>query len=238
MKKIALITGGSKGIGASTCRALARDGFYILIHYNKSIKEAESLAKQISGEAFHADLESDEDIHSLKKLVSEKYGKIDVLINNAGTADCESLQQLTKESFFKTLQINLWSHTLLTSLLFPIINKNGAIIFTSSVCANVPTPDVLAYAASKAGIEAIVRSIAKELAPDIRVNAVAPTATYTNMMIKNYSQKDIEWFENASPMGRFCDPEDISEAIAFLVSEKAKNITEQVLTIDTGMSVR
>ncbi|MCB1559440.1 MAG: SDR family oxidoreductase [Alphaproteobacteria bacterium] len=237
MKKIALVTGGSKGIGASTCRTLAREGYFVLIHYNQSKKEAFQLAEEIGGEPIFANLEQDEDINVMANHLKEKFGKLDILINNAGIAECESLKDLTRNSFFKTLQVNLWSHTLLTKLLTPIMDE-GSIIFTSSVCAKLPTPDALSYAASKAGIEAIVRSLAAELAPNIRINAVAPSCTDTDMMKKNYSAEDREWVRENFPMKRPCDPEDIAEMISFLVSNKAKNITGQVFTVDSGATVR
>lgn len=237
MKKIALVTGGSRGIGAATCRVLSEAGYHVIIHYSQSSEKAQKLAEEISGEIIQANFEIDEDIQNMADSIINKYGQIDVLINNAGIADCESLSALTRDSFFKTLQVNLWSHTLLTKLLSPII-KQGSIIFTSSVCAQLPTADALAYAASKAGIEAIVRSITAELAPNVRVNAVAPTCTDTDMMKKNYTAQDVACVKETFPMRRVCVPEDIAEMIGFLISDKSKNITGQIVTIDAGASAR
>lgn len=238
MKPIALVTGGSRGIGAATCQALCRDGFYVIVHYGKSADLAQNIAKECSGDTIQADLNIDQDIYEMIDKIKDKYGKIDILVNNAGIADCEDLNELTKESFFQTLQINLWAHTLITKLCAPIINKNGSIIFTSSVCAELPTADALAYAASKAGINAIMRSIAKQFAPKIRVNAVSPTCTDTDMMKKNYTDEDVQWVKDTFPMKGPCDASDIAEIITFLVSNKAKNITGQVFTVDAGASVR
>lgn len=236
MKKIALVTGGSRGIGAATCRVLSTAGYHVIVHYSHSSDQAQKLAQEISGESMQANFESDEDIHKLTDNIKKKHGRLDVLVNNAGIAECESLSELTRDSFFKTLQVNLWAHALLTKLLSPII-KSGSIVFTSSVCAQVPTADALAYAASKAGIEILVRSITAELAPNIRVNAVAPKCVDTDMMRKNYNDEDIVWVKENFPMRRPCDPEDIAEMIGFLISDKSKNITGQVVTIDAGAAV-
>jgi 3-oxoacyl-[acyl-carrier protein] reductase len=237
MKKIALVTGGSRGIGAATCRVLSNAGYHVIVHYSHSAEKAQKLAEEISGEIIQANFELDEDIRNMADSIIKKHGQIDALVNNAGIADCESLNELTRDSFLKTLQVNLWSHALLTKLLSPII-KNGSIVFTSSVCAQLPTADALAYAASKAGIEAIVRSITAGFAPNVRVNAVAPTCTDTDMMKKNYTDEDVAWVKDTFPMRRPCDPEDIAEMIGFLISDKSKNITGQILTVDAGASAR
>lgn len=237
MKKIALVTGGSRGIGAAVCRAFNEEGYHVIVHYSQSSDKAEKLAQEISGEAMRANFERDDDIANLVSLIEKKHGRIDALVNNAGIADCESLSEITRDVFFKTMQVNLWAHVFLTKLISPLL-KQGSIVFTSSVCAQLPTSDALAYAASKAGIEAIVRSISAEFAPRVRVNAVAPAATDTDMMKKNYSAEDVEWVRETFPMKRPCDPEDIADMISFLVSDKAKNITGQIFTVDAGASTR
>jgi 3-oxoacyl-[acyl-carrier protein] reductase len=236
-KPIALVTGGSRGIGAATCKTLARDGYHVIVHYNNSADKAQALASEINGSVIQANLKHDVEIGAMIQKISQEYDEINLLVNNAGTADCESLTELTRESFFDTLQINLWAPALITQKILPIL-KRGSIIFTSSVCAQRKTPDALAYAGSKAGIEIIMQSIAAELAPNIRVNAVSPGTTETDMMYKNYTAEDIQWVKDVYPMRRPCEPEDIAEMIAFLASDKAKNITGEVFTVDSGSGVR
>lgn len=237
-KPIALVTGGSRGIGAAICRALARDGYHVLVHYGASPDKARDVAAEVGGEIIHADLTKDEDIRAMVADIQARYGTIDVLVNNAGIAECEDLSSLTQDGFFRTMQINLWAPMLLTQLCVPLMTRGGSITFLSSTCAQHATPDALAYAASKAGIDIIVRSVTAELGPSVRVNAVAPAATDTDMMCANYTDEDRQWAADHNPMKRMCDPIDIAEMVAFLVSEKAKNITGQVFTVDAGRMSR
>lgn len=236
-KPVALVTGGSRGIGAAICRALARDGHQVIIHCNNSIDKAHVLAKEISGTVIQANLEDDEQIEHMFAEISKTFGTIDLLVNNAGIAECEVMKDITKNSFLRTMQVNLWAAILCTQNAMKIM-RNGSIIFTSSVCAQRPTPDAPAYAASKAGIESIMRSIAAQVAPSIRVNCVAPAATDTDMMRTNYTEKDRQYIQDNYPMKGPSLPEDIAEMVAFLASEKAKNITGQIFTVDSGSGVR
>lgn len=235
--KIALVTGGSRGIGAAICRSLARDGYKVIVHYGQSKSQAEALAKEIGGVALQADMAKDSDITAMFAEIKRQFGQVDVLVNNAGIADCDSLQEASAASFDRTMQINLWAPILCTQQAVPLM-KGGNIVFISSVCATNPTPDAITYAASKAGIEAVMRSIAGELGPDVRVNAVAPSATDTDMMRKNYTAEDIASIQKKRPLRRVGSPEDIAEMVAFLVSEKARNITGQTFTVDGGKAVQ
>ncbi len=237
-KPIALVTGGSRGIGAAICHALARDGYHVLVHYGASADKARDVAAAIGGEVIQADLTKDDDIHAMVSQVQALYGKLDVLVNNAGIAECEDLEHLTRDGFFRTMQINLWAPMLLTQLCVPLMTRGGSITFLSSTCAQHATPDALAYAASKAGGEIVMRSLTPGLAPSIRVNAVAPAATDTDMMRTNYTDEDRQWLVDNNPMRCFCDRADIAEMVAFLVSDKARNITGQVFTVDAGRMSR
>ncbi len=233
-KPIALVTGGSRGIGAAICHALARDGYHVLVHYGASVDKAHGIALETGGDVVHADLTKDEDIRAMVADIQARYGTIDVLINNAGIAECEKLGDLTRDSFCRTMQINLWAPMFLTQLCVPLMTRGGSITFISSVCGQRPTQDAPSYGVSKAGIDNFMRSITSGLAPKIRVNAVAPGATDTDMMRQNCTEEDIQWLADNYPMKRPCDPADIAEMVVFLVSEKAKNITGQIFTVDAG----
>ncbi len=235
-KLIALVTGGSRGIGAATCRALARDGYKVLIHYNASYREAELLAKEIDGEIFKADLQNDAEIIEMFHSIGTKYKKLDVLVNNAGIVECESFAQITKESFSRMIQVNLWAGILCAQQAERMIPK-GSIIFISSVCARKPTSDAVVYAISKAGLESAVLSLANDLAPRIRVNAVAPAATGGGMKNASHTADDTRWIEDNYPMKRQLDPQDIGEMVCFLASDKAKNVTGQTFAVDSGASL-
>lgn len=235
-KKIALVTGGSRGIGAAIVTALARDNYKVIVHYNKSKNKAEALAKKVNGIAIKSDFSKDIEINALFKKIKKDFGKLDVLVNNAGIAELDSLDALSSKSFFKTMQVNTWASLLCTQLGKKLMKK-GNIVFISSICAQNPTPDALAYAISKAGINSFASSITKELAPEIRVNIIAPGATDTDIYKKNYSKKDKIWVIDTYPMARPCEPIDIAEMVSFLISDKAKNITGQIFTVDGGFSV-
>lgn len=235
-KPVALVTGGSRGIGAATCRLLARDGYHVIVHYNNSAGPAEKIAQEIDGEALKADLNHDNQIEAMFAEIKEKHGTIKVLVNNAGIAECEPALAVSKDVFTRTMQVNVWAPIFCTQLAKEIMPQ-GVIVYLSSVCAQRPTPGAVAYAASKAGIEAVIMSTARPLGPNIRVNGVAPGPTETDMMAKNFTDEDRDWIKGEFPMERPCEPEDIAEMIAFLVSDKAKNITGRTITVDAGSLV-
>ena len=237
-KKIALITGAGKekSIGAAIARILAKAGYKVIVHYNESSAAAKKLATQIKGFAIKADMGNDAEIRDMFKIIKEKFGRLDALINNAGTVEFDQLTSVTKESFLKNLQINTFAPLLCTQLAVPMMEK-GNIVFISSNLADQIQENTLSYSISKAAVHIIVRNISKQLAPDIRVNAVAPWSTKTGKYQTKYSDEDRQWVTDNTPMKRPNEPEDIAEMVAWVISDKARNITAQVFTVDGGYSV-
>lgn len=235
-KKIALVTGGSRGIGKAICYRLARDGYHVIVHYNQSRDEAEKIAKDIDGSAMECNFSSTESLPELAKFIREEFGRLDCLVHNAGIAELDSLRALTERCFDKHITINLKLPVFLTQNLLPLMDK-GSLIFISSGCARQPTPDALSYAMSKAGIEIFAKSIYEELAPKIRVNVVAAGATQTDMYDKNYDARDKQWVEENNPMGRARTPEEIANVVAFLASEEASGMTGQTIHVNGGSHV-
>lgn len=236
-KKIALVTGGSRGIGKAICYELANNGYHVIVHYSKSEQSAKQISSDINGDITSADLANEEDINNLASFIKDKYGTIDLLINNAGIAKLDSLNELTSSDFNKTMNINLLAHVLLTQKIYPII-KSGSIIFISSGCAFDPTPDALSYAMSKAGIEIFVKSIACELAPNIRVNTVAPGCVDTDMYQENYTSDDQKWVKETNPMGCPRTIDEIAKTVSFLASDAAKGIVGQTIRVNGGSNLK
>jgi 3-oxoacyl-[acyl-carrier protein] reductase len=236
MKKVALVTGGSRGIGKAICYALASDGYHVIVHYNNSKHEAEQIAKNIEGTAIQCDLSSTKNIDAFYSEITKSFKEIHCLIHNAGIADEDYLSNLTEQCFDDHININLKSPVFLTQKM-KSITKDGSIIFISSGCATYPTPDALSYAISKAGIEIFAKSIYEEMAPEIRVNVVAAGATDTDMYQKNYNAADQEWVDNNNPMRGPRSPEEIANMVAFLASDKAGGVTGQVIRVNGGSHV-
>ncbi len=238
-RKTALVTGGSRGIGAAICRALARDGFAVAVNYTSSKEKAEKIASEINGFAVQADVGDEQQVATMFESLKEKFGTLDVLVNNAGVVFLDGVDDVQQQPFMETQRVNLWG-TMNCIRQARGLMKQGAIVNISSICAVRRTPDALAYAASKAGVNALTVSLAGELAPKIRINAVSPSATETDMAMKNYGgKKELkEWAERNFPLQRLGQPEDIAETVAFLCSDKACHITGQIWTIDGGLSVK
>lgn len=235
-QKIALVTGGSQGIGKAICYKLAADGYKVIIHYNKSKDAAEKIAGDINGIAIQCDLSIMETTEEFGDHIINNFGEIHCLVHNAGIAEQDFLSDLTETVFDRHIAINLKAPVFLTKKLCKFI-KRGSIIFISSGCATYPTPDALSYAMSKAGIEIFAKSIFQELAPNIRVNIVAAGATETAMYDRNYTDEDKKWVNDNNPMGRPRTPEEIANTVAFLASEKASGITGQRIRVNGGSHI-
>lgn len=235
-EEIALVTGGSRGIGKAICYKLAADGYKVIVHYNQSRDEAERIADDINGFAMQCDLMSMDEVTIFAQSLKDKFGEIHCIVHNAGIADEDYLEHLTEDCFDAHININLKSPVFLTQALLPLMNK-GSIIFISSGCATYPTPEALSYAMSKAGIEIFAKSIFEELAPNIRVNVVAAGTTQSDMYDKNYTDEDKNWVIENNPMRGPRAPEEIANVVAFLASDKASGMTGQIIRVNGGSHV-
>lgn len=245
MKKTAVVTGASGGIGKAICLCLARDGYNIILHYNSSKEEAEKTALQIQKEfsveavAVGADLSLDGGGKILGKKIKDITEEVDVLINNAGLSLVGVFQCLDSETVRKLLNVNLTNAMELTAELLPLMinKKSGSIINISSVWGVVGGSCEVHYSASKAGLIGFTKALSKEVgASGIRVNCVAPGFIETSMNAC-FDENAVKGVIEETPLCRTGKPEDVAELVAFLAEEKSDFITGQIIGIDGGLGV-
>ena len=241
MSKVAIVTGASKGIGAAIALQLAQEGYQLVINYNGNQQKAEAVKvlceKYQTSIVVQADVSKSEDAKSLCDTALETFGRIDVLVNNAGITKDNLLLRMSESDFDDVLSTNLKGTFLMCKNVSKIMMKqrSGSIINISSVVGITGNAGQANYAASKAGIIGLTKSLAKEFASrNIRVNAVAPGFIQSDMTDK-LDQEIIANLSAQIPMKRLGDPQDIANTVAFLVSEKSSYLTGQVICVDGGM---
>ena len=233
MEKIILITGGTSGLGYATVKKL--ENCKIILTYNNNALKAESM-KSENIDVFKCDMTSENDIKNLYNYVVEKYGYIDVLINNAAIAIDTLYEDKTKENFIKTLDTNLIGPFLLSRYFGDLMyqRKSGKIINISSTNGiDTNYPMSLDYDASTAGLISLTRNLALQYAPYVLVNAVAPGWINTEMN-KNLDNDFIDNETKKILLNRFAEPEEIANVIKFLVSDDASYINNTVIRVDGG----
>ena len=195
---VILITGASRGIGKEIARRLAQDGNAVIVNYNKSEEQAQKLQQENPNiEIYKADVSQREEVHKMIENILNKYGKIDVLVNNAGISESKVFTDVTDEDWNKIINTNLYSAFCVTQEVLPnmIHNKKGCIINISSVWGIVGASCETIYSIAKAGMDGMTKSLAKELGPsNIRVNSIAPGIIDTDMN-KKLTSNDIENIE-------------------------------------------
>lgn len=241
--KNALITGGSRGIGASITYKLAQAGANVIINYNKSEKEALELAYKIKNEfsvnalIFKADVSNLIEVKQMKEFVNSNLGKIDILVNNTGINKDKLIRNLTEEEWLSVINVNLNGVFYITKeFIGDMIEKRyGRIINISSIVALSGSAGQTNYCASKAGIIGFSKALAREYAKrNITVNVVAPGYIETDMTNK-LPEKIKESIINSIPLGRTGKPEDVANLVAFLASDLASYITGEVINISGGL---
>lgn len=242
MSKVALITGATRGIGRQIAITLSQQGYDIALNYRKENEELESAKKQIEANqveclAIKGDVSNFEDCEEFVKQVMEKFGRIDVLVNNAGITKDMLLMRMKKEDFEQVIDVNLVGTFNVTKNVIPYMLKAhaGRIINISSVVGVSGNAGQTNYAASKAGVIGFTKSLAKEVASrNVLVNAVAPGFIETNMTegLKDDVKEEIA---KSIPLKRMGNAQDIANVVKFLTSEDSSYITGQVIHVDGGM---
>lgn len=244
MKQTAIVTGGSRGIGRAVAVRLAKDGMNLVINYrgnSAAAEETERMCRELGAEVLlvQGDVSRAEDCEKLAAQAKEAFGRVDVLVNNAGITRDGLLARMTEEDFRAVLDVNLVGPWNMIKAVNRIMMKQryGRIVNLSSVTGLMGNMGQTNYAAAKAGILGMTKSYAREVASrGITVNAVAPGFIDTDMteaMPEGAKDKII----TEIPMGRTGKPEDVAEAVAFLASEQAGYITGEVLRVDGGMAM-
>lgn len=240
--KVAIITGASRGIGKETAILFSNEGAKIVVNYLDQIESAKKVVTIIGNNkaiSIQADVSKEYDV---KRLVSEtikKFGKIDILVNNVGAIFRMVDSRSNIDIWHKAIDVNLTSAWLMIREVAPIMIENGggSIVNISSIYGLIGDASVLAYSSAKGGLITLTKTFAKELAPIIRVNAVAPGNVMTDMT-REAGNKFIESFEQQTPLRRSAKPDEIAKAILFLASNDASFITGELLVVDGGYSLR
>lgn len=239
--RVAIVTGSSSGIGRVIARELARQGAKLLLVSNESIRILEALEEiqefSPESQAYEADVTSFPCLHEGVKLAMKDFGKIDILINNAGITKDGLLLRMKDSDWDRVLEVNLTSVFKLTQLVLkPMMRaRYGRIVNIASVVGSTGNPGQVNYVASKAGLVGFTKSLAQEVASrNITANCVAP-GFITSKMTDELNDKASEAILSRIPMGRMGSAEDVSAAVCFLASEQARYITGETLHVNGGM---
>lgn len=240
--KVALVTGGGKGIGAAICRRLSED-YAVIINYNKSEKQAKALEKELrekgkTAEAVFADITDLKDIKKMIDYIISRYHKIDALVNNSGVSSYSLVQFVTEKEYDYVMDCNLKGAFFTTkeAVEHMINRKSGSVVFISSMWGECGASMESVYSASKGGLIALTKSLAKELAPSgIRVNCVTPGVIDTDMF--DFDSEIRRKLIEETPLERIGKDTDVANAVGFLLSDKASFITGQIIGVNGGYHI-
>ena len=242
--KVAVVTGASKGIGAGIAKALADEGAAVVVNYSSSKQGADRVVADISGRggkaiAVQGDVSKQADIERLFSEAQKAFGRVDVLVNNAGFYEFAPLEEVTEDLFRRHFNLNVLGLLLTTKEAVKHMGpEGGSIINIGSIASTLRPPNSTLYTASKAGVDAITGVLAKELGPrKIRVNAISPgmietEGTHATGFVGSDFQKMVE---TQAPLGRMGQPDDIAPAAVFLASSDSKYMTGETLVVSGGL---
>ena len=244
MNQVALVTGASRGIGRSIACKLAAAGYDVAVNYRVSAKEAEALAAEIiilgrRAVAVQADVSDAAAVSAMVSEVEDKLGPVTLLVNNAGLSWSGLFQDMTYEDWRRLFAVNVDGayHCIQAVLPRMLAEKEGNIINISSIWGGRGASCEAAYAATKAALEGLTRSLAAELAPsNIRVNAVAPGCIETDML-HTLGEETCRALAEETPLGRIGTAEDVAKVVRFLASADSEFVTGQVITADGGFTL-
>lgn len=238
MKNV-LITGGSRGIGKQCVYEFIKNGYRVFLNYNNSKSEAEEIAKETGAIIIKADVSNADEVKKMADYIHENYGKIDVIVNNAGISQIKLFTDISENDWDNMFDVNVKGMFLVTKAFIDdmILKQYGKIINISSMWGVTGGSCEVHYSASKAAVIGFTKALAKELGPSkIFVNCIAPGVIETEMN-SHLSEEDIKELCNETPLERIGKPEEVAKAVMFLASDNADFITGQVINVDGGMVI-
>jgi len=242
LKKVAIVTGASRGIGAAVARRLAEDGFAVVINYASSSREADALVAEMCGShreavAVKADVSIPDDVRRLFETAEQTLGKVDVVVNNAGIMKPAVLAETSDEMFERHFAINVRGTFNTLREAAKRLNNGGRIVNFSSTALALNLPGYAVYNGTKAAVEAFTRVFAGELrGRNITVNCVAPGPVATELFLNGKSEEQIQRFARMPPLERLGRPDDIAGVVSFLVGPDAGWVNGQVLRANGGLA--
>jgi 3-oxoacyl-[acyl-carrier protein] reductase len=241
-EKVAVVTGSSRGIGRAIAEKLGKEGASVVVNYASKAKEADEVVATVQSQggqalAVQADVGKTQDIQSLFEQTVSRFGKIDILINNAGILSTQPITEITEEDFDKIFAVNVKSVFFACQQAAQRMSKGGRIVNISSTVTSLMFPNYGLYAASKGAVEQITRVLAKELGgQEITVNAVSPGPTDTELFRHGKTEAQIGNLAQMSAFGRLGEPLDIADVVAFLVSDEARWISGQNIRVNGALA--
>lgn len=236
--KVALVTGGTSGIGKEIVTELISKGCKVITCYSSNEENARQLEKEIDNEnlfILKCDVSSEEQVIHMMKIIKDKFGKLDYLVNNAGTFIDNLIKDFNIDDFKKVLDINLLGKVICTKQAYPIMNDGGSIVNISSHLGVVPCTESPAYCVAAAGIINFTKATALEFADKkIRANSICPAFTPTPLSLRGWKQEEIDQKLKETPLGRFATPEDTAKLCLFLLSDDSSFITGENIWLNGG----
>ncbi|MEK6245138.1 MAG: SDR family oxidoreductase [Pseudomonadota bacterium] len=245
MKKIAIVTGSASGIGAATALELSKRGWGVVVNYSKSKEQAEKVAAKCKDAiVVQADVGEDAQCRQLAQAAMDKWGRIDALVNSAGTTKFvkhADLDGLSADDFLRIYRLNVVGPFQMVRACAPALKANkGAVVNVSSVASLLGTGSSIAYAASKSALNSLTFSLARVLGPEVRVNAVCPgyvnTPWQSNALGVERAGQAAAHYSTLVPLKDYARPEDIADTIAWLI-EGARQVTGETIFVDGGMHI-
>lgn len=245
-QSVVLVTGSATGVGRASAVKFASLGFDVVVNYTKSEAEAQETVELVQQEGVEAmlvqcDVSDDAAVQQMIRSIDEAYGQLDVLVNNAGTTsfvEHDKLDEMTEDKWDRILAVNLKGPFFVTRAAASLLKKNGggAVVNVSSVAGIAGLGSSIAYCASKGALNTMTKSLARVLAPDVRVNAVCPGPIDTRWLRTWMSEDQIEQVTSTYPLPRCCTPEDVADTIVYLAVGTTMT-TGQCLVVDGGRTM-
>jgi NAD(P)-dependent dehydrogenase (short-subunit alcohol dehydrogenase family) len=236
--KIALVTGGTSGIGKEIVKELLDKGCKVITCYHSNEEALEETKKEMNNENLlivKCDVSNEDDVINMFNIVKERYGKLDYLVNNAGTFIDNFIKDFNTDDFKKVLDVNLIGKFMCTKYAYPLMNEGGSIVNISSHLGIIPCEESPAYCAAAAAIINLTKATALEYADKkIRANSICPAFTLTPLSIRGWKPEEIEEKLKETPLGRLATPEDTAKLCLFLLSDDSSFITGENISINGG----